>query len=65
MIHVLLGPSLFTGGCVSFTVVLLFLIPFPFEIFEEAGLLGRFFGGRNGLISMDVNGGMVAGVFIN
>lgn len=49
-------------AAVSFTVVLLFLIPFPFE---EAGLLGRFFGGRNGLISMDVNGGMVAGVFIN
>lgn len=27
--------------------------------------LAVFFGGRNGLISMDVNGGMVAGVFVN
>ena len=35
MIHFLLGPSFFYRGYVSFTVVLLFLIPFPFE---EAGL---------------------------
>lgn len=56
-------PASFTGDMLVSQLSSYFSSLFPFE---EAGLRPAvvFFGGRNGLISMDVNG-VVAGVFIN
>ena len=54
-------PASFTGDMLVSQLSSYFSSLFPLK----RPVCDRPFGGRNGLISMDVNGGMVAGVFIN